>query len=187
MVDPIAMSQIAVLLMDLQTDFLAAAGARMPVFAADADNVLKAANNVLAGKALPGALPVIVVNQFPKSDRIANLFRNGAAIAGTLGAKLDERLNVGAEVRMFEKHRPSAFTNPDLQPYLKAHAVTQLFILGVFAEGCVRSTAIDAKLRGYDVTVPLDAIGTNREFKRRFAIWAMRRAGVNLAPMLSFA
>jgi nicotinamidase-related amidase len=123
--------------------------------------------------ALPGALLVIVVNQFPKSDRIANLLRNNAAISGTLGAKLDERLHVDGEVRVFEKLRPGAFTNPDLEPYLKAHAVTQLFILGVFAEGCVRSTAIYA-------------IGTNGEFKRRLAIRARRRAEVNLAPMVCF-
>lgn len=44
--------------------------------------------------------------------------------------------------------------------------------------------ALDARRRGYAVTVPVDAIGTNASWKRAFALWSMRRAGVALVPTL---
>ena len=173
------MPRCAALLLDLQTDFLASSGARMPVGEVEANRVLAAANSVLAGQALIGALPVLVVNQFPRSAWIPNLFRNGAAVAGTTGASLDARLRAAPTVRLFTKASSSAFTNPELAPYLNANAVQKVFILGVYAEGCVRATAIEAVRLGYEVVVPLEAVGTNSELKRRFAFWAMRRAQVN--------
>lgn len=178
------MPRCAALLLDLQTDFLASSGARMPVGDLEAHRVLDAANAVLAGRALAGALPVLVINHFPRSAWLLNLFRNGAAMVGTPGASLDARLRAAPEVRIFPKASSSAFANPDLAPYLKANAVEKLFVLGVYAEGCVRATAIEAIRLGYEVVVPLEAVGTNSEVKRRFAVWAMRRAGVNTSQGL---
>ena len=176
------MTQSAALLMDLQADFLAPSGARMPVDARDAARVVETANAVLARGVLSGSLPIMVVNAFPRAAWFANLFRHGAAIAGTPGAMLDARVRVNPGIKVFAKRSPSAFSNPDLEPYLKANAVTTLYIFGVFAEACVRATAVDGRRHGYAVVVPLDAIGTNSETKRRFAQWAMQRAGVELVP-----
>lgn len=39
-------------------------------------------------------------------------------------------------------------------------------------QGCVRAAAVEAKRRGYNVTVPSDAIGSNANLKRAFASWA---------------
>jgi len=176
------MTQSATLLMDLQADFLASSGARMPVDEQDAARVIATANAVLAGNVLSGSLPIIVVNAFPRAAWLANIFRHGAAIAGTPGAMLDARVRVKPGIKVFSKRSPSAFSNPDLEPYLKANAVTTLYVFGVFAEACVRATAVDGRRHSYAVVVPLDAIGTNSETKRRFAQWAMRRAGVELVP-----
>jgi nicotinamidase-related amidase len=181
------MARSATLLMDLQFDFLAAEGGRMPVFPADASRVINAANAVLAGRSLTGSLPILIVNEFPASERIANLFRHNAAVEGTPGADLDQRVQVPESIPVLAKRHPSAFTNADLEPYLRANAVSKVYVMGVFAEGCVRATALDAKRRGYEVAVPLEAVGTNAEFKRRLAQWAMRRAGVQLLPELPAA
>ena len=174
----------AVLLMDLQTDFLAAEGAKMPVAASDAERILATANKVFSGALLDSALRVVVVNRFPRSARIANFFRHYAALAGTAGAELDPRLRPNGVAKIIAKAAPSAFSNPELDALLKAAAVARIYIFGVFAEGCVRSTALDALRRGYAVTVPVDAIGTNAGWKRAFALWSMRRAGVALVPTL---
>jgi nicotinamidase-related amidase len=173
--------------MDLQVDFLAPCGARMPVGEPDASRVIAIANQVLDGRLLSGSLPILVVNQFPRSDRIGNFFRHDAAIAGTAGAALDQRIRLGSGVRIFAKRRPSAFSNPDLDAYLRANGVTDLYVLGLFAEACVRATAIDGTRRGYTVVVPLDGIGTDREIKRNYAVWAMRRAGVAVVSHLPAA
>jgi nicotinamidase-related amidase len=174
----------AALLLDLQVDFLAPIGARMPVGEPDTSRVIALANQVLEGSLLPGCLPVLVVNEFPRSDWIGNFFRHGAAICGTPGSALDARIRRSPGVRIVPKRRPSAFTNPALDALLKANAVSELYLLGVFAEACVRATALDGRRRGYSVVVPLDGIGTNSRIKRDYAVWAMRRGGVEVIPSL---
>ncbi|MBE0614567.1 MAG: cysteine hydrolase [Burkholderiales bacterium] len=177
-------SRSAVLLMDLQTDFLAPEGAKMPVAANDAECIVATANQVFGGTLLDSALRVVVVNRFPRSARIANFFRRHAAVDGSTGAELDRRLQPKGVAKIIAKAAPSAFSNPELDALLKSAYVAHIYIFGVFAEGCVRSTALDALRRGYAVTVPVDAIGTNADWKRAFALWSMRRAGVALVPTL---
>jgi nicotinamidase-related amidase len=170
--------------MDLQADFLASEGASMPVDAVGAESVIQTANAVLARQILPLSIPIIIVNQFPHSDRIGNFFRHHAAIIDTPGAALDGRIVGAAGVTLFAKSKPSAFTNPGLETFLKANHVTELYVMGVFAEGCVRSTVLEARKRGYGVVVPTDAVATNASWKKRFALWAMRRAGATIVPTL---
>ena len=183
----VAVGCVAVLLLDLQRDFLGGAEARLPVDAPGAAAVLRTANAILAKRVLPAALPVLIVTQFPASARLANLFRKGAAIVGTPGADLDPRVTPTGHIPVMTKARSSAFTNPELERYLHAHGVTELYVLGVFAEGCVRATVRDARRRGYPVTVIVDAVATNAHWKRRFALWAMRRAGATLVPTVGVA
>ena len=175
----------AVLLLDLQRDFLASDGARMPVGQEEARRVLAAANAVLDGVALKGALPVLVVNRFPRTAWLANFFRHGATIDGSWGSEIDERLHTRQGLKVFAKTRSSAFSSEELVAYLAANSISQVFVLGVFAEGCVRATAVDALKQGFKAIVPTCAIGTNSEAKRRFAHWAMARAGVTLVPELA--
>jgi nicotinamidase-related amidase len=176
------MPQAAVLFMDLQRDFLAGDGARMPVDAPGAHAVLETANELLSKRVLPEALPILVLNQFPASACVGNFFRNKAAIAGSAGAELDERLKVQGTEKRFGKAHPSAFSNPELQQYLGAQGVQELYVLGVFAEGCVRSTVLQALALGYTVHVFADATATNAAWKKRFALRAMKRAGAKILP-----
>jgi nicotinamidase-related amidase len=53
-------------------------------------------------------------------------------------------------------------------------------VLGVFAEGCVRSTVVEAVKRGYTVHVIANAVASNAAWKKRFALWAMKRAGADI-------
>src|SRR5512143_468194 len=74
----VAVGCVAVLLLDLQRDFLGGAEARLPVDAPGAAAVLRTANAILAKRVLPAALPVLIVTQFPASARLANFVRKGA-------------------------------------------------------------------------------------------------------------
>ena len=174
------MNRTAILLLDLQVDFLDMQHGKMPVDPAGASRVIAAANAVLRGEVLAGALPVLIVNAFPPSATLANFFRRGAAIAGSAGAAIDPRIEVRPDVRCFAKQRSSAFTHPDLEPWLRAEGVTTLWMLGVFSEGCVRATALDARRLGFEVVVPTAAIATDASWKAAFATWSLRRAGVTL-------
>lgn len=169
----------AVLLMDLQRDFLDPQG-RMPVAPRAAVAVIAVANEILARKRLPEAWPLLVRNEFPASDRIGNFFRHRAALAGSPGAAIDPRLQVEARTESIAKSRPSAFTNAPLEPLLRSRGVRELYLLGVFAEGCVRATARDALARGFRVHVIEDAVASDAGWKRRFGLWAMKRAGATM-------
>ena len=176
------MPESAILLMDLQRDFLDRAAGRMPVDESGAQAVLRVANDVLAKRTLAGALPILVINQFPASAAITNFFRKGAAIAGSPGAELDARLERSGSEKVFPKASPSAFSNPELEPFLRANGVKNIYVLGVFAEGCVRATAVEAVKRGYSVHVIADAVASNAAWKKAFALWAMARAGAEILP-----
>jgi maleamate amidohydrolase len=170
----------AVLLMDLQKDFLDVEKGRLPIDRQSAQVVLKTANEILSKRVLAEALPILVMNQFPVTDRIANFFRKGSAIAGSVGAELDSRLEDHAQVKVVVKVSPSAFSNSELQQYLRAQDVRELYVLGVFAEGCIRATVLDAMKLGYVVHVIADAVATNASWKKRCALWAMKRAGARI-------
>jgi len=152
----------------------------MPVDHLGAEAVLLAANEVMARRVLPGALPVLIVNQFPSSDRIGNHFRKGAAVAGSAGAEIDERVQGTKDAIAFANASPSAFSNPQLDNFLQANKVKTLYVLGVYAEGCVRSTVLDALKRGYRVVVDENAVASNAPWKKRFALWSMKRAGASV-------
>lgn len=176
------MPESAILLMDLQRDFLDREAGRMSVDERGAKAALRVANEVLAKRVLAGALPILVTNQFPASARVANFFRHGAAIKGTAGAELDPRLARSGSEIVITKARPSAFSNPELQRCLDLHGVKKIYVLGVFAEGCVRATVVDAVERGYSVAVIADAVATNAAWKKSFALWAMARGGAEILP-----
>ena len=156
----------------------------MPVDGPGAEAVLRLANAVLSKRVLAEALPILVLNQFPATARIANFFRKGAAVAGSIGAELDARLQSSSSAKVIVKGSPSAFSNPELEQYLRAHDVQDLYVLGVFAEACVRSTVVKAVKLGYIVHVIANGVATNAAWKKRFALWAMKRAGARIVPSL---
>jgi nicotinamidase-related amidase len=178
------MPNSAILLMDIQKDFLDCEGGRMPVDRRGAEAVIQAANEVLSKSVLAEALPVLIVNEFPPSARLANCFRRGAAVAGSPGAALDSRLLRTGSERVFAKSKPSAFSNPELMKFLHDQGVQELHVLGVLAEGCVRATVLDAIRLGFAVCVIENAIATNARWKKRFALWSMKRAGATVQPIM---
>lgn len=107
------MPESAILLMDLQRDFLDREAGRMPVDERGAKAALRVANEVLSKRVLAGALPILVTNQFPTSARIANFFRHGAAISGTAGAELDPRLQRSGSEIVIDKARPALSPTPN--------------------------------------------------------------------------
>lgn len=174
------MPKFAVLLLDLQKDFLDGESGRMPVDRAGADAVLGAANDILSKRVLADALPVLVVNRFPASAHFANFFRKGAAIVGSDGAEFDARLHNRETVQVISKSRPSAFSNPELNKLLLKHDVQELYVMGVFAEACVRATVTDAIKLGFSVHVLADAVASNAAWKKQVGMWAMKRAGARI-------
>jgi len=171
----------ALLLIDLQIDFLSDKG-RMPVGTANADRVIMTANQMIQF-CEERRWPVIVIyNQFKKTDILANFFRNRAALEGSEGGNMDPRIRV-REGLFFSKSKSSAFTNPDLSGCLKEMGIEQVVICGVYAEGCVRATALDALRANLGTTLISDGVASNRKSKLKWALSHMQKRGIQVMTL----
>ena len=170
------MTDTALLVLDLQRDFLEGNG-RMPVGTGNADRVIASANRLLQHAGNSGWKQIAIKNEFRRTDWLGNLFRHGAAIAGSVGAENDPRVHFPANITTLTKSMPDAFTNPALAEILHGSGIRQLVILGVMAEGCVRATVKSAIGRGFTVTVVADGVASTRKFLHGFGLKSMQKAG----------
>ncbi len=172
------MRNTGLLLIDLQRDFLEPAG-RLPVGDKQADNVIECSLRLIASCGNRGVQPIFIVNQFSARDRLGNFFRRHSAIAGSAGAEIDPRL-ASQGFPCFTKESSDAFSNPELDIFVRARGINHLIIVGVYAEGCVLATVKGAIKRGYEVTVASDGVESNKKWKKQLAFWDLRRRGANI-------
>lgn len=80
------------------------------------------------------------------------------------------------------KQRDSAFANGLLDMRLKSRGIRNLLICGFNLNACVKETALDAVLKGYDTTIIHDMTGNDKlnTEKRHIAVAEMQRRGVDL-------
>jgi len=168
----------ALLLIDFQRDFLAGDG-RMPVARHQVTGLLVATGNVLAQAMADGDLIVRIGNEFRPRDRLANLLRHHAAMAGSAGAAWDDQVPAGSSVYL-PKWKPSAFCNPELGELLARERVRQVRICGLYARACVTATAREALRRGLRVIVMRDAVACRSDRSREAALQRLSRGGVEL-------
>ena len=102
-------------------------------------------------------LPVVLVNvdgQPPgRTERSFSLDKMPAG-----WTELIPQLNRQPSDHLVTKKTRGAFTNTDLEPCLKANAVTQVVIIGVSTSAGVESTARHAHELGFNVAVVTDAM-----------------------------
>ena len=72
---------------------------------------------------------------------------------GTWGADFYEGISPQASERVVIKHRYSAFINTDLNTVLKARGIQSVLVCGVATNVCVETSARDAYMFDYYVTV----------------------------------
>lgn len=153
----------ALLLLDLQKDFLYADG-RLPIPTAKADKLILVANHLIRHFQQRSNPVVLIGNEFSKTDWIGNWFRNKATVKSSDGTQLDPRLE-RESCPYFPKSKGDAFSNPDLDAYLRQQQTGSLCIGGVYTEGCIRATAVGAIARGYRVYLVTNAVASNSEWK----------------------
>lgn len=167
----------ALLILDIQNDFTSST-AKMPVDTNQAREIIANINKLTANTQANGLLPIYIGNEFSKND-ILNIFRNFAAIKGSEGCKIDERLNV-VNNNYFSKNRGSAFTNKLLAAFLELRKINELYVAGLYGEACVRATVKSAIKHGYNVTVLSDCIASKTDKKRKSTIEKYRNTGVRV-------
>lgn len=79
-------------------------------------------------------------------------------IKGTPGCEIAADLKVDGTDVVVVKKRYSAFYGTDLDEILACHAVDGLILAGINTHACVRTTAIDAYQRDWEVILAVDCV-----------------------------
>jgi nicotinamidase-related amidase len=146
----------ALVLVDLQEDYTGPK-AKQPY--AESARLIAGANQIIEA-ARAGGWPVFLVRVTMPNHWWNGLLTGFTAMAGTSGAEFDARLLRAPEFVEITKTKPDAFSNPTLDAQLAAHQVGQLYIAGLDAAYCVKTTIAGALNRGYAVNVVRDIIAT---------------------------
>ena len=118
-----------------------------------------------------------------------------AFVPGTWGAEFSPGMGpepgFGPE-RIFEKDVYGAFTGTGLEAWLRSNDVSQVLIVGFYAHGCISTSAREALVRGFDVSVDANATGATdmnhhllgeqtADEVRRYALLHLANMGVTIA------
>jgi len=135
-----AQKDVALLIIDVQQGLFAKP---TPIY--KADELLK--NIVtLVDRAHGAGAPVFYVQH--SSEKIL--------VEGSDEWRLHPRLRPLKKDRTIHKHHGSAFQDTPLGRELGARRIRRLVVMGLVTHGCVRATCVDAKQRGYQVTLVSD-------------------------------
>lgn len=150
----------ALVLVDLQRDFLAAAGLEPPAGA-----VVAAAHRLLEACREAG-LPIVHVWTTVAKDpdnrmhhwRLADRW---ICVEGSSGHRPPERLRPLPGELVAHKSGFSPFVDPGFDRRLRELGVDTLLVAGVHVHGCIRATALDAYQRGFTVWVVDDCVASD--------------------------
>ncbi|MBN1794990.1 MAG: cysteine hydrolase [Candidatus Omnitrophica bacterium] len=96
------------------------------------------------------------------------------AVRGSRGAEIIAELVPRPEDVIIYKTTYSSFYNTELEDMLRKFGATRLTITGLCTEICVLYTAVDAYMRGFEVTVPDGCTKGLTEEDHRFALKQIR-------------
>ena len=104
------------------------------------------------------------------------------AVRGTQGAEIIEELRPIKGEPVVAKKTYSAFYRTSLEKTLKGLGVKHLILTGVVTNICILYTAVDAYMRGYEITVPEDCVAG---LKAGDSLFALRQIKGILRPRKS--
>jgi nicotinamidase/pyrazinamidase len=112
----------------------------------------------LAREARAAGAHVIYINDTHDPDDSEFKMWPEHAVRGSRGSAITEGLEPEEGDHVIEKTRYSGFFETQLDDLLKRLGVNHVVITGTVTNICVLSTATDASMRGYMVSVPADAV-----------------------------
>jgi len=163
----------AVIVVDMQNGFCHPDGS---LYAPASEEAIEPVNDVIqrgrdAGAPIVFTRDVHPPEQFDGNHYYDEFERWGEhVIEGTWDAELVDDLDVQDQDHVVVKHTYDAFYRTDLEGYLDAHGIDDLFICGTLANVCVLHTAGSAGLRDYRPVVVQDALGFIEADHREYAV-----------------
>ena len=157
------MTRTALLVIDMQNSFLHPDGENTYPAAQD---VIEPVQSLISAAREAGTLIVHVADRHrPGFGDFEQRRLPSHCVSGGFNAEFFEGFGPQGADNEIEivKRRYSAFFATDLGLFLNEQDINRVVICGVKTNVCVRATAQDAFAHGFDVVVPRDATGTNRE------------------------
>jgi nicotinamidase-related amidase len=145
----------ALLIIDIQEDYTGPE-AKKPY--KDGHKIITTSNALLAQVKEKNVLVVFVKNVI--DNPVMSYFMGDINAPGAPGTELDKRLIKLVGSKTFIKGRSDAFSNPDLDTYLRENQIGRLLVTGLDAAYCVNATVRGGLNRGYQVVVYSDGIAT---------------------------
>jgi ureidoacrylate peracid hydrolase len=161
-------ARTALLLIDLQNDFLHPAGwyATNGIDIAHMQRVIEPTHRLLDAARAAG-VPVVWTRHGYRDARDAGPFmelrpflKEGGLRLGTWGFELYEEFEPAADDWLVEKSRLSAFFDTKLDTVLRGLNAETILIGGVLTNQCIAATSKDANFRNYKPIVVEEATGT---------------------------
>jgi nicotinamidase-related amidase len=123
-------------------------------------------------------LPVIyVVNEW--TNPILNFLTGNVCKKGGKGTGIDKKVNRVNGI-IYSKSRMNVLTNNELSGFLKDNHIAELYITGLFAEACIKSTTVGAIRNNYKAVLIEDAIGSKNTKKKLASLLYCERKGANV-------
>jgi nicotinamidase/pyrazinamidase len=146
---------VALLVIDIQEDYTGS-HAKKPYRLGD--QIVEVSNALLSQAQEKGAVVVYIKNVI--ENPLVSVFTGGINAPDSPGTEMDHRIIKIPNAISFTKKRSDAFSNLELDIFLRENHVDKLLITGLDGAYCVDATARGALNRGYKVTLFQDGIAT---------------------------
>jgi nicotinamidase-related amidase len=154
------------IVVDMQVDFARPEG---KLFVAESQKTLPSLRRLIA-KARKAKVPVIFTQDWHRRDDVEFSLWPPHAVEGTKGVQIIPELKPLPQDYFIRKRTYDAFFGTDFDLLLRQKGIRDLVIAGTVANICVLHTAGSARLRGYRVIVPTDAISSLTLFDQMAAL-----------------
>ncbi len=164
-------AKTALLVVDVQNDFADPGGS---LYVKGGEDVVPFATSEIDRALAAGALVVYTQDWHPPST--PHFQKDGGiwpvhCVQGTWGAEFHPDLNVKGDIIRkgtggedgysgFTVRDPQtgAQEGTDLEPLLRTHGIERIVLVGLATDYCVKETALDARSKGFDITILLDGV-----------------------------
>lgn len=170
-----AAPRTALIVIDIQEDYT---GPQAKKRYRDGDRIIATSNDLL-NQARHKEMPVVFIENVIENPLIRFL-AGGVNAPGAPGTATNWRLLQVPGAATLTKNRADAFSNPELDAFLRRNQVNKVLLTGLDAAYCVNATARGALNRGYKVTLFPDGIATESGKSMDKLIKEWREAGAEV-------